>query len=313
MTHSFSLRLPRPRGIHIALLAALAALAAAGGNAQAASLSIATYNIHHAAGADNVVDLDRIAGVMSGLDAQIIGLQENDMANGRTGFVHQPNELAARMTARTGSVWQALSAPAINYQGGQYGNAILFDTGALGLQSFKVLALPDPAGDGARSAGLAVFDLAGTRFQFATTHLTHRNQPSQTVPGSTVQVDSMNLIDAAIDRTLPAVINGDFNAGPASASMAHWQQLGWRIDSPTDVPTLDGGTQAIDFNTSLGADAWQVTGNRVVTGGLAAVASDHFPVVTTYNIPAVPEPGTYALMLCGAGVLAAVARRRPGR
>jgi endonuclease/exonuclease/phosphatase family metal-dependent hydrolase len=294
----------------------LAAFAVPVAVANAAPLTVASYNIHHAAGTDDVVDLERIATVIAGFGANIVGLQENDIANARTGFVHQPDVLAQRMSALTGSNWVALTAPAIDYQGGQYGNAVLFDADTLSLRSFTNLALPDPQGDGARSAGIANFEMQGVAFQFATTHLTHRNSASDIVPGSTIQIDSLNLIDAGLDASLPAIVNGDFNAAVQAEAdsnpdtMAHWASLGWRIDSLIDSPTLDGGSFAIDFNTSRGLAGWSIIGNEVFSTGLAAIASDHYPVVTRYEVPtaAVPTPTSAALLL--AGITGVLLRRR---
>ena len=41
-------------------------------------VKVMSYNIHHAVGEDNVLDLERIAKVIEDSDAEIIGLQEVD-------------------------------------------------------------------------------------------------------------------------------------------------------------------------------------------------------------------------------------------
>ncbi len=293
---------------------AAAAFAVAGGisSADASLLSVGTYNIHHGEGNDDVVDLDRIASVVASMDVQIVSLQENDIENSRTDFVHQPNVLADLVSGLTGANWAALPAPAISFGGGEYGNAVLYNTDDLTLGSYQVLSLPDPDGDGARSLGLGSFTYESTIFQFGATHLTHRNRQSDQDPNSTIHIDSMNIINDAIDPSVPAIVAGDFNAAVDPAlginpdSMAYWVSLGWIVDSPTDVPTFVGGNAAIDFVTSLGTD-WRVYDTFVLVNDLTDVASDHYPVVTVFNVPVPPAIVLFGLFSLGLGL---GARRR---
>lgn len=78
----------RRPSVLIFILTALLGLAAASPAAAASTpagpqavdrpLRVATYNIHHAQGADGVLDLERIAQVLSDSGADVIGLQEVD-------------------------------------------------------------------------------------------------------------------------------------------------------------------------------------------------------------------------------------------
>lgn len=61
-------------------------------------LTVATYNIHHGAGADEVLDLERIARVVKDTGADVVGLQEVDRHwSSRSNFVDQANWLAERL------------------------------------------------------------------------------------------------------------------------------------------------------------------------------------------------------------------------
>ena len=53
-----------------------------------------SYNIHHAEGVDNKLDLERIANVILSVKPDIIALQEVDQKATRSGSVDQPAELA---------------------------------------------------------------------------------------------------------------------------------------------------------------------------------------------------------------------------
>lgn len=78
-----------------------------------------TYNIHHGEGVDGNLDLDRIAKVIKEVDADLVALQEVDKGVARTDRRDLPGELAEL----TGL--HAIFANNFNFQGGEYGNAIL--------------------------------------------------------------------------------------------------------------------------------------------------------------------------------------------
>ncbi|MBT5621283.1 MAG: endonuclease, partial [Verrucomicrobia bacterium] len=83
-------------------------------------LRVMTYNIHHAEGLDGKVDLERIANVLQQSNADVIALQEVDKNTERTGGIDMPAELA-KLTGLN----VVFGANLDNFQGGQYGTAIL--------------------------------------------------------------------------------------------------------------------------------------------------------------------------------------------
>ena len=60
-------------------------------------MRVATFNIHHGEGVDGVVDLDRTAGIVTGLGADLVALQELDIGWPRSGRVDQPRALSERL------------------------------------------------------------------------------------------------------------------------------------------------------------------------------------------------------------------------
>jgi len=78
-----------------------------------------TYNIHVGVGMDKALDLQRIANVINHIHPDLVGLQEVDRGVKRTQGVDEIAELA-RMTRM-----QFVLAHNLDYQGGQYGVAIL--------------------------------------------------------------------------------------------------------------------------------------------------------------------------------------------
>src|SRR5215218_9695885 len=82
-------------------------------------LSVMSYNIHVGVGMDKKLDLARIAEVIKRHRVDIVGLQEVDRGVERTGRADEIRELA-RLTGMDYAF-----AHNLDYQGGQYGVAVL--------------------------------------------------------------------------------------------------------------------------------------------------------------------------------------------
>src|SRR4029078_683171 len=83
------------------------------------TLHVMTYNIHVGVGMDQKLDLQRIAGVINAEHPDLVGLQEVDRGVKRTEGKDEIAELA-KLTAMNYAF-----AHNLDYQGGQYGVAIL--------------------------------------------------------------------------------------------------------------------------------------------------------------------------------------------
>ncbi|NBD17794.1 MAG: hypothetical protein GVY04_17185 [Cyanobacteria bacterium] len=277
------------------------------------TLNAVTYNIHHGRGNDDVVNLDRIAEVIADTESHVVALQENDIVNGRTGFINQPQVIAANLSELTSQEWVALEAPAIEFSGGEYGNAILYNEEALDLIEFENVSLPgNPAGDGKRSAGIANFQFEDTDFdfQFVATHLTNLNEPTE--DDSTIQLDSLDIIDDAVSLNLPVILAGDLNAdlNPVLSdgelvdnnpeTIEELEDLGYQIVSPFDddsdtVPSEDFDG-VIDYIAIKNGDEFEVESSEIVVNDSTDLASDHYPVTTTFSVSSsVPTPREEAL------------------
>src|SRR4029079_10643504 len=119
-----SLRSRPMRIMRIALLALLVALVGCAANPTHTArgpqtITVMTYNIHHGAGGDGRVDLERIATVIRAANPDVVALQELDSGVPRTNGAFQAEELA-RLTKM-----QGVFGPAMDYEGGKYGDAVL--------------------------------------------------------------------------------------------------------------------------------------------------------------------------------------------
>jgi endonuclease/exonuclease/phosphatase family metal-dependent hydrolase len=268
----------------VALFAlALAGCAGGGGDAAPAAdhhaaeptgaprLTVLTYNIHHAAGADQKVDLPRIARVICALEPDLVALQEVDQNTGRTGGVDEAAELG-RFTNL-----HAAYGPAMDYQGGKYGDAIL---SRLPIVSSRVIKLPWTQGDRREPrVALAVTCRtdAGQQIVFVSTHLDHTGHSPDRLPQAKAIAEAL----AAEER--PTILAGDFNCGPASPPVRALEET-WSIASngdPSPTCPADEPRSKIDHVLVKPATRWRVVEAKVVD---ERAASDHRPVLVKLEL-----------------------------
>lgn len=122
---------------------------------------------------------------------------------------------------------------------------------------------------------------------------------------STIQVGS-NVV------TFPEVMNvlagSGFTGSPNHLVGANYSLTGFFTGDPIPMPaqfTLNG---VFTLPQGFTGGSVNVYGNFYSTEFDTTFQGDPFDV--TVSITAVPEPGTWAMLLCGLGLLAAVARRR---
>ncbi len=250
------------------LLAALAALlttivpALAGPPQQVRVLS---YNIHHGAGTDGRLDLERIAAVIRAQKPDLVALQEVDVKTGRTGRVDQAAVLA-KLTGMHG-----FFGPAMDYDGGQYGDAVL---SRWPLLESKNHPLPKDTGTEPRTAVAVRVRLGknGPEVWFASTHLEH------TADGPRVAQARQINRSLVRDDEVPAILAGDMNAVPGSPPMKtlleHWTDATAKAPRPT-WPSKNPRVK-IDYVLFRPAEAWRVVETRVID---EPVASDHAPLL----------------------------------
>ena len=133
-------------------------------------LRVMTYNIHHAEGLDGKVDLERIANVIRQSNADVIALQEVDKNTERTGSIDMPADLA-RLTGMN----VAFGANLDNFQGGQYGTAIL---SRFPIESYENHRLKQAREGEQRGVLQAVLKIAQGQLLFTCTHLDHTRDPA---------------------------------------------------------------------------------------------------------------------------------------
>lgn len=237
-------------------------------------LRVLSYNIHHAEGTDRKLDLERIAGVIRSVSPDLVALQEVDRAVKRSGSIDQPAELA-RLTEM-----QVAFGQNIELQGGGYGNAILSRHPISRHQNHPLPNFEHGEQRGLIEAEITVPGMNAPLLFFAT-HLDHRSDDRERL-ASAAAINE--LIGNRPDQ--PAILAGDLNDGPDSATL-HRFQLRWTRANDRPQPTIPviKPTRQIDFVLVRPQARWKTIEVRVLD---EPVASDHLPIFAVLEL--LPEP-----------------------
>jgi len=256
------------------------------------TLRVASYNIHAGAGQDNVFDLDRTAAEISGLHADVVGLQEVDVHWGaRSQWRDTLQELGSRLHMRVAfAPIYDLGPPAPGQPRREYGVALLSRHPIVSSENHEITRLstqvPNPSLAPAPGFLEVVVQVQNVGAHVYVTHLDFRGDSSV----RRLQVADMRRILAQDPPGARQLLLGDLNAEPAAPELAPlWQSVrdGWALAPvrsgtgltyPADVPT-----KRIDYVTASPNIA--IVAATVPADDLAGIASDHRPMVATVRIP----------------------------
>ena len=192
------------------------------------SLRVLTFNIRHCAGNDDVINYDRTAAVINGMEPDVVCLQEVDYMTTRSNKVDQLKTLADK----TGMNYYF--SKSIAYQGGEYGNGLLFKGTPI---STKTYLLP---GAELRSAAIAEFE----NYVVISTHLALEENN---------RVESAKqLTDLAKTYNKVVYMAGDFNEDLMNGTFFTELKKEWEVVSSTENTFPTGqATKRIDFVVTL--------------------------------------------------------------
>jgi endonuclease/exonuclease/phosphatase family metal-dependent hydrolase len=196
------------------------------------SLRVMTWNIHHGEGMDKVIDLDRIAQLILDEKADVVALQEVDRGVERSKKIDMITKLAD-LTGMTYAFGKT-----IEYQGGDYGNAVLTRFPIFEERNVLFRKFPETE---QRGVLLLVLGINGEEVVVASTHFDSRENDS-------VRSANANDLRSILKATglRPLIVCGDFNDIPSSRMVSKlkeeyldsWEQAGtWEgYTFPSDAP-----------------------------------------------------------------------------
>lgn len=225
------------------------------------SLRILSYNIKHGRGMDGRVDWKRTSEVIRSLSPDLVALQEVDKNCSRSGSIDLTQELAEvlKMEGRFGKF--------MNFQGGQYGMAVL---SRFPVTFHQVHVLPRGAEP---RCALEVRVNPGKDWGEIRLLGIHHDWTKETLRSNQCRA----LLQAVGEKASPVVLAGDFNSGRGSDSVGLLLDAGFQILAnsstntfPSKVPKIE-----IDFvmSRNLGFSRFK---HQVIEEKLA---SDHRPVL----------------------------------
>ncbi len=255
---------------HWYLVLAVLGLSACAGNGRPdpginESFVVASYNIRHGRGIDDVVALERTAAALRTLDADLIGLQEVDERVNRSGKVDEAAFLGEEL-----GMHHTFGA-FFDHDGGRYGMAILSRFPILETRAIRL-----PEGEEPRVALMATVVLpGGDTVAVVNVHFDWIDDDANRFR----QADS--LTNVLQQLALPWLILGDFNDLPTSRTLGLFYPLveaarkpaGARLTFPAPHPVKE-----IDYIFAARGHGWEIDD---LTVRVDTATSDHRPVTAT--------------------------------
>ena len=229
---------------------------------------IMTYNIRHGIGLDGVLDLERTARVIEAAQVDIVILNEVDHGTSRSFGVHQADSLGALLDLFS------LFGPSIDYDGGQYGNALL---SRYPIIDFRVVDLSTDSLLEGRSVFISRIDVSGDTLVILGTHLGLSEEE---------RLEQVQLIIQNLPKESRMILAGDFNFEPNSECYVILTQL-FRdgLVEFTAEPALtfpaDNPHRRIDY-IFIGEDVDVVKASEFKHPEIS-IASDHQPQILHFR------------------------------
>ena len=224
-------------------------------------IRVLSYNILHGATTTGQHDLNQVARVINQINPDIIALQEVDFRTNRS----NKRDIATELAVKTGMV--PAFAKAVDYDGGEYGQAIL---SRWTFAKTGKIALPGQPEKEPRIAIEAVIPLpSGDTIRFVGTHLDHVKDDKD----RRLQAEELNKL--LVSNAYPVILAGDLNDVPGSAPINKLQSkwgAAFNIENPEPTFPSQAPKVKIDYVMFSPKERWKVRETKFICD---EVASDH--------------------------------------
>ena len=234
--------------------------------AEGLEIKVLSYNVHHCnpPSKPNLIDVEGIAQVINDSKADLVGLQEIDVNNERSGM---NLDQAAKLAELTDM--EFYFSKGIDYKGGAYGTAIL---SKFPISNMETIPLPQESGTEQRTLSILTVDLTeGKQLRFGNTHLDFTSDANA--------LSQAKAITSHFEgEKLPIILVGDFNVEATSETVAHFDKTFDRTceqGCPNTIPVVNP-RKAIDFIMYSSGFGIQTMFHEVIQ---EHYASDHLPVL----------------------------------
>lgn len=233
-------------------------------------LVVMSYNVRHCSPPSNpdFIDVESIAKIIKDSGAEIVGLQEIDVNNERSG---KNLDQAARLAELTGMNFYF--SKSIDYRKGAYGTAIL---SKYPISEQKTIKLPMKEGTEQRTLSMLTVALPdGQKIKVGNTHLDYTADANALAQAEVI-------VDIFKDENLPVFLTGDFNVVQSSETFTYLSKFyksSCEVNCPGTIPA-DTPRKAIDFVLYSAFKNIEVRMHEVLH---QPTASDHRPVLAKFS------------------------------
>ncbi len=241
-------------------------------------LTVISYNIHHGEGIDKVIDLQRIADLIKSHNADFVGLQEVDRGVERTSKIDIIDSLA-KLTGMYYSFYKN-----INYQGGEYGNAIL--------SRYKIISDTNlhfnMIREGEQRGLLQIkVEINSDTVIFMNTHIDYREDDTERL------LNAEELIQTSLKyNNYPIIVCGDFNDVPDSRTIKKMREYFTDVFSALNKDTVktypsEAPDKKIDyiFTQDKKLNVNKSNTFKIINADvIQSIASDHLPIISQFEI-----------------------------
>lgn len=236
------------------------------------ALKVMTYNIRHAnpPSKGDLIDIGSIAKTIQKEDPDLVALQEVDADTERSGTGNQAQTIAEKLNMHY------FYAKSIDFQGGEYGVAILSKFPMENEKVHRLPTIPETKGEPRVLATAIIKIPGGKQLIFGSTHLDAQKSSENRI----LQIEEINKI-AKNQGDGPMIIAGDFNALPGSQVINKLASVFIRTCTtcPPSFPATEP-TKVIDFIAYRpGKHTVKLENHKVIHD---AYSSDHRPVTASF-------------------------------